>query len=232
MLNEINKEEKKQRIPFNLQLFADGGEGGTDGGGEDGKGNENNKDNEDTKFSQSEVDKKISEALKTRETKLKSDFEKTLSEKISETLKENERLSKLSEDDKKSEEISKKEQDLIDREKKLNNQILKTDAVKELANLGISMDALDLIVSANDTDAELALAKIKTLKSIIEKSIGEALKAKMNGTELDIKTGEMKEVSLDDFNKMNDSQKTELYTKNQALYEKLANEVRNKNFGW
>lgn len=141
--------ENKNTIPFNLQFFAEGGEGGEGGAGTDGgtgtstdetKGQETFTKEEVLKLIQSESDKRVSQALATAQKK----FDRQLS--LSK-LDENERIA--AEKDDKIAELTKQ---LAEFQVERNRSELKS----VLSSRGLSAEFADIIVISDDIQASQA----------------------------------------------------------------------------
>lgn len=188
---------------------------------------EENKQVETLTLTQSELDKKISEAIKTRETNLNKNFEKKLEEEISKRLEEKKRLSTLSKEEQREEDFKQKEKQLLEKEIKLKNLELKNDLLTELNRLNLPVESLELLLSEHDTDATIVLERINKFKQIIEKSSHDFLASKMKDNALNPNSSQSADtVNLEDYKKMDYKQRTELMQKNKALYEQLSKQLR------
>lgn len=140
--------ENKNTIPFNLQFFAEGGEGGEGGAGTDGgagttdetKGQETFTKEEVLKLIQAESDKRVTQALATAQKK----FDRQLS--LSK-LDENERIA--AEKDDKIAELTKQ---LAEFQVERNRSELKS----VLSSRGLSAEFADIIVISDDIQASQA----------------------------------------------------------------------------
>lgn len=230
----MNIKKETMLKPLNLQLFAEGA-------GEKGEGKENlNKDAEDIEsvnvdangegeeeekqgetFTQADVDRRVTEAIKKRELKLKKEFEDSLKDKI----KEQKRLSELSDDEREAEDYKTKLANLEKRELALNNMQLKNDLASELIKLNLSSKAVDLIVRDTDTDTEATSERLTLFKQVIEESVKNALSEKIKGSRTDLDSGKTTELNAEDFSKMGYIEKLELYNSNIELYNTLSREA-------
>ena len=195
--------------------------------------NKNNKTNEQNKggaqddkkdeklFSESEVDKRVTDAIKKREAKLKAEYDETLKAKIEEALKEQKRLSKLSEEEKQKEELDKRIKEIEERERKLNNSQLKNDMLVELAKSNLDTSAVDILVRENDTDAKQALKRLNLFKDAVEKATKAVLEQKMKDSSFVPNAGKTKELTREEFLKLSYSERVKIMTENPALYETL-----------
>lgn len=170
-------ENKHKFLPFDLQFFAEGGEGEGAGTGDSGEGGQESEKVELTaeelqKKIESESDKKLEKALKTAREKWQQEFQ----EKLEQEKKEAERLAKLSEKERKEEELSKREQEVADREAKLKQKELKADAVSVLADKTLPASFADFLLA---DDAEKTLENINNFKAAFDSAVNEAVKEKL-----------------------------------------------------
>ena len=173
---------KKEYRKINLQLFADGGngDGGATGGGDNGnqQGQETTKtftQDDVNKLLQSETDKRVTDALKTAQTK----WEKEFSEKLAKEKAETERLAKLTADEKQQEEIKKKNEELANKESELRKRELKLDTINALSEKKLPVGFSDFLMGA---DADSTHANIKkfaeSFQNAIENAVNDRLKGK------------------------------------------------------
>lgn len=186
---------------------------------------EENKVVDEQTFTQADVDKRVSSAVKKTEERLRTEFENTLSEKISNQIEENKRLSKLSEKERKEEEYKNRIKELETREMKIKNRELKSDLIKILAEKNIPIEAAELIISDTDTNAEEALNKVKIFETIMEKSNENYIKSKLSDNTVIPKGGSSAEMTLEQFKKLSGEEKMKLYKENQSLFNKLESEL-------
>lgn len=189
---------------------------------------ENSNIEQELTFSQADVDKRVSDAIKKREEKLRAEFELSLEEKLNSKLEEQKRLSKLSEEERKQEEFNNRLKEVEARELKLNNMQLKNDFIKELANENLPTEAVDLLISESDTNAEDALKKLNSFKDIIAKANEMYLKEKLGENSAQPQSGKTAELTSDDFIKMSAEEKMKLYRENKALYDSLEEKALNR----
>lgn len=163
---------------FDLQRFADGGEGGTDGGTQTGAD-----EGDETKPSEVKSAAKTPEEQEAeyqeRLAAEKAKWEKEYQKKAAKAKKEAERLSKLSEDERAKEEMAATKKDLDAKEKELNRKEIKLEMVKVLSDRGIPVQFMDYLIA--DT-SESTMERIKTFdkefKKAVENGVNERLKGK------------------------------------------------------
>ena len=180
---------KEDTFFFDLQLFADGGDGGgagdagSAGGGSDagaggGKGDpakEGKEGGKNDPGKEAEVQKRIEEAI----AAAKSKWEEEAKKKAEAAKKEAERLSKLSEDERKKAELETARKELEAREKELQNKELKLEMVKVLSDRKIPVEFMDFLIAE---DSESTMKNITTfeaaMKKLVEAQVNEKLKGK------------------------------------------------------
>lgn len=167
-------ENKNRFLPFDLQFFADGGEGGTDPEG--GQGGEPEKveltSEELQKKIEAESDRKLAKALE----KKQKEWESKQQEAIQAALEEKERLSKLSEKERKEEELSQREKDIATRLAELERKELKADAIADLNEKGLPAEFADILLGEN---AEKTLENINNFKTAFDEAVNAAVKEKL-----------------------------------------------------
>ncbi len=157
-------------------------------------------------YSEADVDRRISEAMKK--------WEKKASARVSEA----EKLARMSEADKAQYQLTEREKALADKEKALAVQENKIQAAKVMADKGISLAFLDFIVS---DDADAMMENIKTFQKELAKNVeAEVRKRLASGTPK--VGGASAEVTADTFRKMTIAQQTELYKRDPETYKKLS----------
>jgi riboflavin synthase len=105
---------------------------------------------------------------------------------------------------------------------KIKNTQLKTEVGLELSKIGISTDVVDLLVTENEIDAEKVLSKVTKFKEILENATKAMLEQKIKDSNFVPSTGANKEMTKEEFNKLEYSEKVKIYNTNKALYEKLS----------
>ncbi|WP_410495023.1 DUF4355 domain-containing protein [Cellulosilyticum sp. ST5] len=177
------------RIPFDIQFFAEGGEGtgsiGTDPGtGEPGTGLEGGEGGEQTpsfddllkdKANQSEFDKRVAKALETAKSKWQTEQQKA----IEDAKTEAEKLAKMNADQKAQYEKEKQEADFNKRLADLNTRELKATAKETLASEGLPLELAEVLNYADADTCNKSIEAVKTaFQSAVEKAVNEKLKGK------------------------------------------------------
>lgn len=144
---------KEQKLrTFNIQFFAEGGEGGTDGG------------SQEKTYSEKEYNK-----LKEDYDKLKTQFDKTSSD-VAELKKK--AKEKLTDDEKKAQENAEKEKQLADMQSQIEDYQLKDELVK--GNVFTSEEIEKIITNKNDKK-ELLKSVITLVQTKIEEAKKQAI---------------------------------------------------------
>lgn len=169
---------KEKVFKFDLQRFAEGGEGaagsGGDNAGKEGQGGDAGKDDTKT-YTQADIDA----ALTAKLAEEKSKWEKEYQQKAEAAKKEQERLSKLSDDERKRAEIEKTQLELQVKEKELKIKELKLEVVEDLTKRGIPVSFLDYLVV--DADSEKTLGRITNFEKEFKKSVDAAVNERLKG---------------------------------------------------
>ena len=132
------------------------------------------KPGEEQTFTQSDVDKRVQEAIKAAQ----ADWDSELGGKLEEAKNEGARLAKLSAEERQKEE-NRVEREKFEQEKaEFAHKSLVAETVKQLGEKGIPVEFAEMAAGA---DAETAQANIKTLekawKNAVEKAVDERIKA-------------------------------------------------------
>lgn len=162
-------------VPLNLQLFAegaDGGDGANAGAGDatgtvEGAEITYTKDDFEKRL-QSETDKRVTEALNTQRAKLEQEF--------AEKQREADRLAKMNADEREAE-TRKKEREKLDAERAaFEHERLTFEVGKQLAKEGLDPNFAEFLTGAN---AEDSAANIKAFKSAFKKAVDAGVTAKL-----------------------------------------------------
>ena len=171
-LKKMEEVKKHKFLPFDLQFFAEGGEGDPEGG----QGGEPEKveltADELQKKIEAESDRKLAKALE----KKQKEWESKQQEAIQKALEEKERLSKLSEKERKEEELSQREKDLQKRLADIERKELKADAIADLSDKGLPANFADFLLAE---DAEKTLENINNFKTAFDEAVNAAVKEKL-----------------------------------------------------
>lgn len=210
MKNNNVIEENKNFIPFDIQMFADEGDGENgdngDNGGNDGAPKTFTQE-EVLALIQSESDKRVSQAIKTLQKK----HDKELS------------LSKLDGDEREKAEKDNKIAELEEKLKEFTIERNKSELKSVLSSRGLSAEFADIINI--DDDIETAQANIDKLDKLFKAAVTAEIEKRLAGNAPKGNGGGFSgEVTKEAFKKMSLSQQAELYKTNKDLYNKLVKE--------
>jgi hypothetical protein len=167
MKNNNVIEESKNFIPFNIQMFADAGDGENGDGGEDGGNNGNTPktytEDEVLALIQSESDKRVQQALKTQQKK----HDKEMS------------LSKLDGDEREKAEKDNRIAELEEKLAKYEIEKNRSELKSVLASRGLSAEFADIIV-IND-DIETSQANIEKLDKLFKAAVTAEIEKRLAG---------------------------------------------------
>ncbi len=173
--------KSKNRLPFNLQFFAEGGEGDTSHNVPEGdKGTSTTGEAPKTfddllkdKSYQSEFDKRVNKALETAKGKWEADYNQKLEDAKSEAAK----LAKMNADEKAKYERDKQEADYQTRLKELTTRELKVEAYEQLAEKNLPKAFIDLLnYESADTVKESIDKMAITFQQAVEKAVNDRLR--------------------------------------------------------
>lgn len=157
---------------------------------------------------QSYADKRVSEALKTARSKFESE------------KKEAERLASMSAEERFQEELKQREAALTAREKQVQLLENKQSATKVLADKGISINLVDLVLA--DT-AEDMKAKIDLLEKEFNLAVQQEIEKRIGGTTPRVNQGSSG-ITAEDFKKMSIRERQALSMSNPDLFNRLIGE--------
>lgn len=173
------------KIIFNLQLFAEGGDGSdnsAEGGGDEkppAKDSEGKKVDINSEEFEIELNKRLETKLAERINAEKSKWEKDYKKKAEHEKKEQERLSKLSEDERREAEWKQKNDELEAREEALKLKEQQAEAVSVLNSRGIPVVFMPFLVTGTDNDKNME--NITTFEKELKKLVDEKVKEKLKG---------------------------------------------------
>lgn len=149
----------------------------------------------------SEADKRVSQALKTHEQKLKEQFQET----IRLEREEAEKLAKMKADEREQYERQKFEATLKEKERQLTDRELKLKTTEYLSKNNLPLDVMEFVIGNDESETQ---SKLEKLNVIINKKIEEE-KAKwiQSNSDTGIKTSTTavgKKLSLDEIAKIPD----------------------------
>lgn len=167
----------RTRLPLNLQLFAETGDG--DGGegneGENEGDDEGDNDGDDELSITPEMQAIIDSVVGKEKAKLKAKYKK----EIAESEDRAKRLAGLSERERAAEEEKDRIRKLEEREKKVAEQEYRLEAQKQLSIAKLSADFADVVLAA---DPETTAVNIKTLRAQIDAEVETEVKKRLAGT--------------------------------------------------
>ena len=145
------------KVPMNLQLFAEGGDGagaGEGNGGGSGEGTGGEGDNPPsfddflkTGSNQAEFDRRVQKAVNTAVTNAQEKWQALTDDKLSEA----EKLAKMTKEEKAQYMQNKKEKELSDREAAVTRSELMAEAKNNLSDEGLPVELAEVL---NYTDAD------------------------------------------------------------------------------
>lgn len=194
--NELGTEGVKMRKrqllfgdlhPFNIQFFAEGGDGEGNNGGSDNEGgaaageggNESgNKDDQNKSFDdvlkdsnyQAEFDRRVQKAIKTAQEK----WDLAMNDKLSEA----EKLAKMTKEQKAEYEEKKRIKALEDREAAVTKKELMAEAKNTLTDKHLPVGLAELL---NYSDADSCNKSIEVLEKAFQEAVEAAVAAKIKG---------------------------------------------------
>ena len=203
------------KVPMNLQLFAEGGNGagtgdeGGNGGGAGGAGGSD--ENEPLSFddflktggNQAEFDRRVQKAVNTAVTNAQEKWQALTDDKLSEA----EKLAKMTKEEKAQYMQQKKEKELSEREAAITRKEL---MVQELAEI------------LNYTDADACKKSMETVKVTFQKAVEAAVEEKLKGGKPPKKASEQEGITKEMYSKMGYAERLKLKTENPDLYKQLS----------
>lgn len=148
-----------------------GAQTATDNG--NGQGQDKEKTYSEKDF-QSEVDKRVTEALKTAQSKWQSEYDAKLKEEKDEAA----RLAKLSANERAQAEFDKRVKEFEDREAKHNIERLTFECTKQLAGKELPVEFASMLTGS---DAETTKANIEVFEKAFSKAIEDGVTKKLKG---------------------------------------------------
>ena len=176
------------KVPMNLQLFAEGGDGaGADGGngggsgegagGEGGAGGDTPPSFEDflkTGGNQAEFDRRVQKAVNTAVTKAQEKWQALADDKLSEA----EKLAKMTKEEKAQYMQQKKEKELTDREAAITRKELMAEAKNTLASDGLPQELAEVL---DYSDADTCKKSMEKVKEVFQRAVETAVEEKLKG---------------------------------------------------
>ena len=178
------------KVPMNLQLFAEGGDGaGADGGngggsgegegagGEGGAGSDTPPSFDDflkTGGNQAEFDRRVQKAVNTAVTKAQEKWQALADDKLSEA----EKLAKMTKEEKAQYMQQKREKELTDREAAITRKELMAEAKNTLASDGLPQELAEVL---NYSDADTCKKSMEKVKEVFQRAVETAVEEKLIG---------------------------------------------------
>lgn len=176
------------KVPMNLQLFAEGGDGaGADGGngggsgesagGEGGAGGDTPPSFDDflkTGGNQAEFDRRVQKAVNTAVTKAKEKWQALADDKLSEA----EKLAKMTKEEKAQYMQQKREKELTDREAAITRKELMAEAKNNLASDGLPQELAEVL---DYSDADTCKKSMEKVKEVFQRAVETAVEEKLKG---------------------------------------------------
>ena len=176
------------KVPMNLQLFAEGGDGaGADGGngggsgegagGEGGAGGDTPPSFDDflkTGGNQAEFDRRVQKAVNTAVTKAQEKWQALADDKLSEA----EKLAKMTKEEKAQYMQQKREKELADREAAITRKELMAEAKNTLASDGLPQELAEVL---DYSDADTCNKSMEKVKEVFQRAVETAVEEKLKG---------------------------------------------------
>ena len=178
------------KVPMNLQLFAEGGDGaGADGGngggsgdgegagGEGGAGSDTPPSFDDflkTGGNQAEFDRRVQKAVKTAVTNAQETWQALADDKLSEA----EKLAKMTKEEKAQYMQQKREKELADREAAITRKELMAEAKNTLASDGLPQELAEVL---DYSDADTCKKSMEKVKEVFQRAVETAVEEKLKG---------------------------------------------------
>lgn len=176
------------KVPMNLQLFAEGGDGaGADGGngggsgegagGEGGAGGDTPPSFDDflkTGGNQAEFDRRVQKAVNTAVTKAQEKWQALADDKLSEA----EKLAKMTKEEKAQYMQQKREKELADREVAITRKELMAEAKNTLASDGLPQELAEVL---DYSDADTCKKSMEKVKEVFQRAVETAVEEKLKG---------------------------------------------------
>ena len=176
------------KVPMNLQLFAEGGDGaGADGGngggsgegagGEGGAGGDTPPSFDDflkTGGNQAEFDRRVQKAVNAAVTKAQEKWQALADDKLSEA----EKLAKMTKEEKAQYMQQKREKELTDREAAITRKELMAEAKNTLASDGLPQELAEVL---NYSDADTCKKSMEKVKEVFQRAVETAVEEKLKG---------------------------------------------------
>ena len=176
------------KVPMNLQLFAEGGDGagadgGNGGGSGEGAGSESGTGGDTppsfddflkTGGNQAEFDRRVQKAVNTAVTKAQEKWQALADDKLSEA----EKLAKMTKEEKAQYMQQKREKELTDREAAITRKELMAEAKNTLASDGLPQELAEVL---DYSDADTCKKSMEKVKEVFQRAVETAVEEKLKG---------------------------------------------------
>lgn len=178
------------KVPMNLQLFAEGGDGaGADGGngggsgedegagGEGGAGSDTPPSFDDflkTGGNQAEFERRVQKEVNTAVTKAQEKWQALADDKLSEA----EKLAKMTKEEKAQYMQQKREKELTDREAAITRKELMAEAKNTLASDRLPQELAEVL---DYSDADTCKKSMEKVKEVFQRAVETAVEEKLKG---------------------------------------------------
>ena len=172
------------KVPMNLQLFAEGGDGagaGEGNGGGSGEGTGGEGDNPPsfddflkTGSNQAEFDRRVQKAVNTAVTNAQEKWQALTDDKLSEA----EKLAKMTKEEKAQYMQQKREKELTDREAAIKHKELMAEAKNTLASDGLPQELAEVL---DYSDADTCKKSMEKVKEVFQRAVETAVEEKLKG---------------------------------------------------
>lgn len=209
------------RVPMNLQLFAEGGDGaGADdgnGGGSGGTGQEPMSFDDFLKGegNQAEFDRRVQKAVNTAVNKAQQKWKIMTDDQVSEA----EKLAAMTKEEKAEYLRQKQEKDLAAREANITKRELMAEAKNTLAEKNLPVSLAEIL---NYADADSCKKSIAAVEKAFQEAVHAAVEEKLKGGKPPKKAPDGETVTKEQFSKMGYADKLKLKNENPKLFNQLS----------
>lgn len=209
------------RVPMNLQLFAEGGDGaGAEGSNGVGSGGEVQEPMSFDDFlkgegNQAEFDRRVQKAVNTAVNKAQQKWKIMTDDQVSEA----EKLAAMTKEEKAEYLRQKQEKDLAAREANITKRELMAEAKNTLAEKNLPVGLADVL---NYTDADSCSRSIAAVEKAFQEAVQAAVEEKLKGGKPPKKAPDGETVTKEQFSKMGYTEKLKLKNENPNLFKQLS----------
>lgn len=208
------------KVPMNLQLFAEGGDGagaeGGNGGGTGGTAQETLSFDDflKTEGNQAEFDRRVQKAVTTAVDKAQKKWKIMTDDQVSEA----EKLAAMTKEEKAEYLRQKQEKDLASREANITKRELMAEAKNALAEKNLPVSLADVL---NYTDADSCNKSIAAVEKAFKEAVKEAVEEKLKGGKPPKKAPDGLSVTKEQYSNMGYMERLKLKNENPELYKQL-----------